>query len=42
MVIGGDDAAGVALLWEDDGCRYTVWLPPGVSPDAAREYAARY
>ena len=43
LISSGREAdADVALVWEEDGCEYTAWQPPGTSLDAARDYAARY
>lgn len=39
----GDTGVGrIALVWEELGCPYTVWLPLGSTGDEAREYASRF
>jgi hypothetical protein len=43
VVMVGDEGVGeVALTWEEDGCPYTAWLPPGTLLVDALDYASRY
>jgi hypothetical protein len=43
VVMVGDEGVGeVGLTWEEDGCPYTAWLPPGTLLVDALDYASRY
>lgn len=42
LLIGDEGISGAALVWEQDGCTYTVWLPAGTTLEEAVDYAGRY
>lgn len=43
IVLIGDESTGeIALVWEEGGCPYTVWLAPGTFFVDAEDYARRY
>jgi hypothetical protein len=42
VVLGDEGIDELAIIWEEDGCPYTLWLPAGTRLAQAIEYAARF